>query len=110
MAEIIVSLRHAYQSQEIDLEVSPDQMIREFTDLIAAQQGWITPALIKSLDYSIEVAPGKNLSLDQTFRQANLWSGASLIFHPPASSPQKENPNSKKTTDEKPGYRFIRLD
>jgi hypothetical protein len=82
MADIIVSLRHANEQKETDLEVDSDQLIRECIDLIASLKGWISPKLISSVNYSLEAAPGQYPPLDLTFQRANICNGAALIFHP----------------------------
>lgn len=106
MAEIIVSLRLESEQEESDLEVSSDQTIRECVDFIASKRGWLTPALA----YTVEAFPGKFLSLDLTFQQADIWNGAALIFHPPGGVPKETIPQPVKQTSEKNGYQFTRLD
>lgn len=106
MAEIIISLRLESEQEEIDLEVSSDQPIRECIDLIAGADGWLTP----KLPYTVEAYPGRNLPLDVTFAQANVWSGSALIFHPPGGVPKVTIPQPTKQDNEENGYRLRRLD
>jgi hypothetical protein len=111
MPEIILSLRHAYQTEEIDLEVDPDQTLRGCVETVAVLKGWLTPALLSTTAYTLEAAPGRNLPLDLTFQQARVWSGAALVFHPPGGAP-KENIHKQPTrpANDANGYQFIRLD
>ncbi len=111
MAEIMLSLRHAYETAEIDLEVDPDQTIRGCVETIAMLKGWLTPALLSTTVYTIEAAPGRDLPLDLTFQQAQVWSGAALVFHPPGAAP-KENAQKQpaKPAGETGGFQFTRLD
>lgn len=114
MVDILISIRHASQENEIDLEVSSDQPIRECVDFIALRERWASPGLLSSLAYSVETRSSRHLPLDQTFQQANIWDGAELIFHPPGSPAaadppsRPEEPRQKKP--ENNSYKMIQLD
>lgn len=111
MAEIIISLRHAYQSQEYDLEVSPDMPIDACIQQAAISLGWLTPAMAGSVGYTVEAASGSGLPLHLTFEQAGIWTGAALVFHPPGAQPPPQPPRPKAPDNQaEGGYQFVQLD
>lgn len=110
MVEIIVSIQHAYQQTEYDLEVSTNMSVGKCIEQVAVHLGWLSPAMISNVDYSVELVPGCLLPLDQSLEQANVWSGAALIFHPPASVPQQQPKQQPAADPPVSGYQFIQID
>lgn len=112
MSEIILSIQHAYQQEEYDLEVSQSLPIGKCIEQVGVYFGWLTPVMLASTHYSVTLAAGQALPLDVTFEQAGIWNGAQLIFHPPGSGPRKQPEPLPPTAPEPPasGYQFIQLD
>lgn len=85
MLRVIVNVRQAHQSGDMDLEVPAEIPASELVDLIAKAMGWTQVAY----DVIIE-PPGRSLKPSESLADAGAWDGVSLVLIPQGGASQFE--------------------